>query len=179
MTNPFRITNSLEVYRGRVMRIREDHVVLPKGSPAIFNVAEIRPGSTVLALDERQHVHLVREYKWAVGRESVEAISGGLEEGEAPIDCARRELLEEGGLEAGDWTDMGKVDPFTSHVLSPNYMFLARNLSTVPQALEEGEVIHPFHTPLENALEMVMRGEITHAASVVLILKTARLAGLR
>jgi ADP-ribose pyrophosphatase len=175
MDNPFRLTGSREVYRSRLMRIREDYVVLPKGSPAMFNVAEIRPGSTVLALDDQRHVHLIREYKWGVNRESVEAISGGLEEGESPLQCARRELQEEGGLEAGEWIEMGRLDPFTSHVYSPNYMFLARGLSPAQQALEEGEAIQPFQTTLENAVEMVMRSEITHAASVVLILKTARL----
>jgi len=178
MDNPFRLTGSREVYRSRLMRIREDYVVLPKGSSAMFNVAEIRPGSTVLAHDDTRHVHLIREYKWGVNRESVEAISGGMEEGESPLDCARRELVEEGGLEAREWIEMGHLDPFTSHVYSPNYMFLARGLSPAPKALEEGEVIHPFHTPLENALEMVMRSEITHAATAVLILKTARLLGL-
>jgi ADP-ribose pyrophosphatase len=175
MKNPFQLTESREVYRGRVMRIREDHVVLPKGTPAIFNVAEIRSGATVLAMDDDRHVHLIREYKWAVDRLSIEAISGGMEEGEAPIDCARRELREEGGLAASEWIDMGAIDPFTSHVLSPNYMFVARGLTAVPQELEEGEVLHPFRIPLDEAVEMVMRGEIRHGASVVVILKAARL----
>lgn len=178
MTRPFQLIESREVYRSRIIRLREDHILLPKGTPAVFNVAEIRPGATVLAMDDQRHVHLIREYKWAVDRVSVEAISGGIEEGESPLDCARRELREEGGLEASQWLDMGTVDPFTSHVLSPNHMFLARGLTPVPQELEEGEVLHPFRTALDEAVEMVMRGEIRHAASVVVILKVARMSGL-
>jgi ADP-ribose pyrophosphatase len=108
----------------------------------------------------------------------VEAISGGMEAGETPLDCARRELREEGGFVATDWVDFGKVDPFTSHVRSPNYVFLARGLTSVGTAHEEGEVILPFRTPLAEAVEMVARGQITHAASVVAILRTARLAGV-
>ena len=175
MTNPFRLSGTREIYRSRILRLREDHLLLPKGTPAVFNVVEVRPGATVLAMDDQRRVHLIREYKWAVDRVSIEGISGGMEEGEAPLDCARRELREEGGFEASDWLDMGSVDPFTSHVVSLNYMFLARGLTPVPTEHEEGEVIHPFRVPLDEAVAMVMRGEITHAASVVLILKAAML----
>lgn len=178
MPRPFQVTGSHEVYRGRIMRIREDHLVLPKGTHAVFTVAEIREGSTVLAVDADLHAHLIREYKWAVDRISIEAISGGLEEGESPLECARRELREEGGLEAAQWIGLGMVDPFTSHVSSPNHIFLARELTGVTTEHEEGELIQPFRTPLANALAMVTKGEITHAASVVAILKASRLLGL-
>lgn len=177
MSNPFQLTETRVVYQSPLMRIREDHLVLPKGTHAVFNVAEIRHGSTVLALDEEGSVHLIREYKWAVERLSIEAISGGIEVGETPLDCARRELREEGGFEAAEWTELGKVDPFTSHVRSPNHVFLARGLTRVGTAHEEGEVIEAYRVPLGEAVAMVERGEITHAASVVAILRTARLVG--
>jgi ADP-ribose pyrophosphatase len=178
MDNPFRLTASREVYRGRLMRIREDDVVLPRGTAAVFNVAEIKRGATVLALDDDLRVHLIREFKWAIQRPSVEAISGGMEAGETPLDCAQRELREEGGFEAAEWLDLGFVDPFTSHVDSPNHLFLARGLRHTGTDHEEGEVIQAYPLPLAKAVEMAMRGEITHAASVVLILKTARIVGL-
>jgi ADP-ribose pyrophosphatase len=178
MDKPFQLAESREIYRGRVMRLREDHVVLPRGSQAVFNVVEIRPGSTVLAMDEGRNVKLIREYKWAVDRPSVEAISGGIEDGESPLDCAKRELLEEGGWEASDWTDLGYVDPFTSHVHSPNYIYLAQGLRQHATAHEEGEVIQPLSLPLETAVQMALRGEITHAASVIAILKVGRMFGM-
>ena len=174
MQNPFRLLDSREVYRSAILRIREDRLL--QGTPAVFNVAEIKQGATVLALDGERRAHLIREFKWAIQRVSVEAISGGMEAGESPLDCARRELREEGGLEAAEWLPMGAIDPFTSHVLSPNHMFLARGLREVPREPEEGEVIQPFVVPLAEAVEMAMGGEITHAATVVLILKAARLA---
>jgi len=178
MNNPFRVIASREIYRSRILSLREEDVILPKGSPAVFNVVEVRPGATVLAMDDDRRVLLIREYKFGVDRVSTEAISGGMEDGESPLDCARRELREEGGFEAAEWIDMGAVDPFTSHVVSPNHMFLARRLTAVPQELEEGEVIHPFRVPLDEAVEMAMRGEIRHAASVVLVLKAARISAV-
>jgi ADP-ribose pyrophosphatase len=178
MPRPFRITESRIVYQSRLMRVREDHLELPRGTRAVFNVAEVRPGSTVLALDADGDARLIREYKWGVDRVSIEAISGGIEEGESPLDCARRELREEGGLEADEWTPLGAIDPFTSHVVSPNYIFLARGLTPVPSLHEEGEVIEPYCTPLAHAVELALAGEITHAASVVAILRAARLFGV-
>jgi ADP-ribose pyrophosphatase len=67
------------------------------------------------------------------------------------------------------------VNPFTTVVSSPNYLFVCRGLEATKQALDEGEVLSVIKMPLAEALAKVMAGEITHAGSCVLILKAREL----
>lgn len=172
---PFSVLETRSVYRNPWINVREDKVIHPGGKEGIFGVIEMKAGSTVLAIDDHSHVFLVKEYKYGIERESIELMSGGLDGEESPIDGAKRELKEELGIEAAQWNNLGMVDPFTTVVRSPNYMFLARNLSFGANAPEEWEKIEMIRVPFLDAVEMVMRGEITHSASCVCVLKAARL----
>jgi ADP-ribose pyrophosphatase len=171
---PYRVLSSRGAYENPWIRVREDRVVRPGGKEGLFGVVEMRAGSSVLALDARGEVYLVREYKYAVGRDSVELMSGALEAGETPLAAARRELKEELGLEADGWVDLGTVDPFTTVVSSPNHLFLATGVREGESRPDEGEVLEALKVPFAEAVAMVMRGEITHAASCVLILKAEK-----
>ena len=152
-----------------------DEVTRPDGKPGTFTVVGVKPGVTVLAVDERLNAYLTEEFRYAVGRLSLEAVSGGREPGEGPLEAARRELKEELGAEASDWADLGEVDPFTSMVLSPARLFLARGLSFGPPRREGTEQIRCVKLPLAEAVQAVIDGRVTHAASCLAILKAERL----
>ncbi|MEK6920861.1 MAG: NUDIX hydrolase [Nanoarchaeota archaeon] len=105
------------------------------------------------------------------GKESVEVVSGAIDEGEKPINAAKRELEEELGIQAEEWLDLGRVDPFTSVVHSPAYLFLARKLKFTKRKQEGTEKIRCNKIPLQDAIKMVIESKITHGPSCVLILK--------
>jgi ADP-ribose pyrophosphatase len=175
--SPFKLVSTREVYRNPWLSLREDHVIRPGGEPGVFGVVEMRAGSTVLPFLPSGRVVLVEEYKYAIGRPSIELISGGMDEGEGPLEAARRELLEEAGLAAPDWQEVGLVNPFTTVISSPNFMFIARGARFQPgHAPEAGHRLREIE--FQDAVRMVSEGEITHAASCVLILKAALLAGV-
>ncbi len=171
MESSVRLISSREVHKGNLVRLREDKVILPQGTEALYEYVEIKHGSSTLAMEDNGDVWLVKEWKYAIGRPSVEVVSGGLEPGESPLDGARRELREEAGLEAMEFIPLGHVDPFTTMLRCPNYLFLARGLSAVPHEREEAEVMELMRVPLADAVRMVMDGEITHGSSCVLIFK--------
>lgn len=172
---PWTILSQQWVYQDPWVQVQRDEVLRPDGRPGTYAVVHIKPGVCVLALDDVGNVHLTEEFHYAVGKITVECVSGGCDEAEAPSQAAARELREELGLEAADWLDLGRVDPFTASILSPTQLFLARSLRSVPAAPEGTELIRHVTMPLTEAVQMVMRSDITHAPSMTLILKVAHL----
>lgn len=170
---PWQIVESREVYRDPWIRLRRDEVIRPDGAAGSYSVVDLKPGVSVLAIDDDDNAYLTEEFHYGVGRVTLEAVSGGIDDGEAPLAAAQRELREELGIDAAEWTDLGMVDPFTGNVVSPTRLFLARSLTLGEPDLEGTELIRCVKRPFSQVTEMAMTGEITHAPSCVLILKIA------
>ena len=176
---PWTILESKSVYADPWMTVIRDEVIRPDGQPGTFAVAHIKPGVCVLAVDGDGVAYLTEEFHYGVGRVTLEAVSGGIDDGETAEAAARRELREELGIDAESWTDLGTVDPFTSMVLSPTRLFLARELSFGPPSQEGCESIALVKMSFPAAVRAVIDGEITHAPSCVVILKAAHSQGSR
>ena len=176
---PFVRLDSRDVYRNKWITVTEDSVIRPDGKEGIFGVVRMRSGSTVIALSASNEVYLVREYKYAIGATSLEAVSGGIDDGETPLHAAQREMEEELGFMAEKWTDLGVLHPFTTVIDSPNYMFLAEGLGAGTRHPDEGEELAIELVPLDVAVKWVMESTITHGATCTAILKAARVLAAR
>jgi 8-oxo-dGTP pyrophosphatase MutT (NUDIX family) len=171
---PYLILASKNIYKNPWMQLREDIVMHLSGKQGIFGVVEMKNGSSVLAVNNKNEVYLVKEFKYSIKKESVETMSGGLDNNESPLKAAKRELKEELGLEAKKWINLGYVDPFTNVIKSKNYMFLAFDLKKTKSCPDSEESIKIIKMPFKKAVTMVRQGEITHSASCVLILKAEK-----
>ena len=169
---------SKEVHRDPWTSLRHDLVRWSNGVQALFSVIERKAGASVLAIGEDGRVVLVREFKYAMGDYSLECVAGGIEEGEEPLATAQRELAEEVGIVARDWTPLGVVQPLTTAVRAPIHLFLARELSPCPTKPDETEFLERVEMPLAEALRLVENGGITNAATCVAVLRAAREAGI-
>jgi 8-oxo-dGTP pyrophosphatase MutT (NUDIX family) len=169
------VLDSEVLYSNPWITVREDRVIQPDGEEGAFGVVEMKPGVSVLPVGDDGTVYLVRVYRYTLDRDSLEALAGGLEEDEDPVDAARRELREEAGIEATELLDLGVVDQLTEVVVSPDHLFLARGLSFTASDREETEQIERVAVPLEQAVQWALDGTIGHAASIVLITKAAHL----
>ena len=175
---PWRILSSRKVYSDPWIEVQRDQVVRPDGADGTHCVVRMKPGVSVLPLDEDGSIYLTEEFHYGIGRVTIEAVSGGIEPGEIALATARRELKEELGITAARWTELGMIDPFTTIVVSPTALFLAQGLSFGPTAREGTEKINAVRVPLAQAMHWVMQTRITHGPSCVLILKAHSLLGL-
>ncbi len=170
---PWIIHESNEVYRDPWIDVCLDNVTRPDGQPGKYTTVRLKSGVCVIALDENRQVHLTREFHYAVGRVTLEGVSGGIEAGESPELAAQRELAEELGLTAARWQRLGQVDPFTAAILSTVDLYLAQELSVCPTAPEGTEQIEHVVLSLDEAIELVRQSQITHAPTCVALLRIA------
>ena len=169
------VKSSERLYGDEFAEVWVDEVSKPGVEPSRRVTMRMKSGVAVLALDGEGVAHLVKTFRYAVGKECVEVVQGGTEEGEEPSDAARRELKEELGAEAEELTDLGLVDAVTSQVYSPARIFLARGLSFGETERESTEDLQTVKVKFAEAVCMVMDGRITQGISCTLILKASRL----
>ncbi len=172
---PYNETGRKTKYKNNWMRIQEASVVRPDGRRGKFGLVYMGEGATVLALDRALNVLLVKEYKYALERETIELVSGGICPGENVEEAGIRELLEETGYRARSVTRLGTVDPFSTVISCRNHILLAQDLIYDPLAAPPEDHLESFSVPFEAALQMVQRGEITHASSCVGLLLADKL----
>jgi len=168
---PWKILRSTEVYRDPWLDVRRDDVIRPDGEDGTHCVVSMKAGVCVAALDDEGNVYLTEEFHYAIGRESIEGVSGGIEQGESPLETAQRELEEELGLRADRWTELGVIDPFTTIILSPTRLFLAEGLSEGVCQPEGTEQIRRVKMPLADAIAQVLDSRISHGPTSTLLLK--------
>lgn len=171
---PWKIKSSKEIYKNPWIEVQEDKVIRPDGKDGIFSTIRISDGAHVLPIDKNGYVYLTKEFHYAISKYDIEIISGGIDKNETLLHAAKRELKEESGISAKKWIYLGKINPFTTIVKSPSYLYIASELSFGDSDLEGTEKIEILKMKFKDALKMVMQGEITHSPSCVLILKAEK-----
>lgn len=163
------------IYAGKVIRLTLDTVTLPNGSTAELEIMHHPGGAAVVALDAAGRVCLLRQYRHAAGGWLWELPAGKLDNSEAPLLCAQRELEEEAGMRAGDWQSLGKIISSPGVFTEVIHLYLARTLSAVPTSMEEHEVIEVHWLPWAEALRMAKTGEIEDAKTLAGLLRAQKI----
>lgn len=140
---------------------------MPDGRSIDFEVVRHAPATAVLAIDERGQVILVHQFRHALGTQIWEIPAGILEAGEDPLACAQRELREETGYSASEWTSLGQMYTAPGFCDEVIYLFLARGLSAGVQNLDDNEHLDPHAVPLARVHEMAASGELADSKSIV------------
>lgn len=180
-THEFTVESSNDVYAGRVMALRTDRVVMPGGRVATREIMEHPGAVAIAAVDDDDRIVLILQYRHAVGRRLWELPAGLLDvAGEDPAVTAERELTEEAGLTAGDWSVLVDTAPSPGFSDESVRVYLARGLTEVgrPAGDDDEEADLEVHrVPLADALEMVLDGTIVNGATVAGVLALHVLAG--
>ena len=169
------IRSQRTVYENPWIRVTEDEVVRPDGADGIYGVVELRNIAVfVVALTDDDEVVLVTLDRHTVG-ESVEVPAGGAD-GDDPLVAAQRELLEETGLEASHWREVGRMDALNGICRAGEVVFIATGLRPSPQAghdaAEEG-IRHVRTVPWAEVMRMLRRGEIRDGETVAALMFAA------
>jgi 8-oxo-dGTP pyrophosphatase MutT (NUDIX family) len=168
--NPWQTTGSKTVYDNAWIRVREDNVIRPDGKPGIYGVVHFKNKAIgVLPIDDEDCTYLVGQFRYPLDHYSWEIPEGGGPHSEDPLSAAKRELLEETGLEASNWELLGRAHLSNSVSDEEAILYLATGL-TQRQACPEGtEQLQVRRVAFQEALNMVRRGEITDAMAVIAI----------
>jgi 8-oxo-dGTP pyrophosphatase MutT (NUDIX family) len=172
MDNPWTILGEKRVYDNKWIGITEYDVLNPNGGKGIYGKVHFKNLAIgVVPLDEEGYTYLVGQYRFPLEEYSWEIPEGGGDPATSPVESAQRELLEETGLVASEWTHL--LDMHLSNSVSDEraYVFLACKLEQREPMPEETEQLVVRRVHFEEAYQMVERGEITDSMSVAGILK--------
>ncbi|HLP97848.1 MAG TPA: NUDIX hydrolase [Sideroxyarcus sp.] len=155
------------MYDGNFITVCKDNVLLPDGSRSTREYITHPGAVAVLALLDNGKLVMERQYRYPLHREFIELPAGKIDDQEHILDCAKRELLEETGYVAEEWTHLTTAWPCIGYADERMEYFLARGLKHVGSKLDDGEFLEVFELSLDEALEWVRMGKINDSKSIV------------
>lgn len=170
-----RILKREPVFQGRVIDVAIEQVELPNGGRAELEVIRHPGGAAVVALDEQERVCLLRQFRHAADGWLWELPAGKIDPGEDPLGTAQRELVEEAGVRATDWRDLGRLHSSPGVFTEVIHLWLARGLESIAHDHGPEELIEIHWLPLNRALDWCGDGTITDAKSLVGLYRTSAL----
>lgn len=172
--NPWTTKSSDVKYSNPWIEVTEHQVIHPNGEEGIYGVVEMKNIATgVVPVDGEGNTWLVGQYRYPLKTYSWEIPEGGAG-GQDPLKAAQRELLEETGLEAEQWTHLLTSHLSNSVTSEVAEIFLAQGIRKVAEPTPEAsEELALQKLPLRKAVEMVHAGEITDAVSIMGLLRAA------
>lgn len=179
--DPYAVTGRRFVYDSPWIRVREDRFRHRRGAEGRYAVCGFRRTACgVLALDDRDQVVLVGQWRYPLEAYSWEIPEGGGDVSESPFEAMRRELAEEAGLAAQVWEPLTFFHPSNSSTDEEAFLFLATDLSPAEgHHAEDDEELLLHREPFGDCLRRILSGEITDGLTVVALLALqARRSGI-
>ena len=173
-----RRVSSKTIFEGRIIKVTLDQAELPNGKLAAREVVEHPGGVAVLALEEDNTTYLVKQFRYPIQQLLLELPAGKLDGPEDHLLAAKRELSEETGLDAEEWTYMGSILASPGFCTERLHMYLARKLSHKKQHLDEDEFLNVVPLPFDALVRQVMDGSQDDAKTVAAVLKAKTLLEL-
>ena len=157
MLKPTIVNTRLE-HRGRVVQVSTERLRYANGREYDIDLIRHPGAAAVVAVDERERVCVVRQYRHGVEDFLWEIPAGKLDAGEPPQVCARRELAEETGVQAKQWTPMGVFIPAPGIFTELIHLYLARDLEIGHPKPDADEDLEINWLPLGEAINFTLSG---------------------
>lgn len=175
-TNTWQKLSTRNIYENPWIKVEEDQIINPAGKAGIYGKVLFKNKAIgILAIDNEGFIYLVGQFRYPLNEYSWEIPEGGCPIGEEnPIEAAKRELKEETGLIAEKWSLLNRIHTSNSVTDEEGFIFLAENLSQHSAEPEETEDLKVKKVLLSDAVQMVLKSEITDSISMAAILIAAR-----
>lgn len=171
--NPWITRSAREIYSNPWISLTEYDVLNPSGKPGIYGKVHFKNLAVgIIPIDTEGNTYLVGQYRYVLDSWSWEIPEGGAPLGTDPLESARRELKEETGLTARRWTLLQRAHLSNSVSDEEAFIYVAEDLTPGANALEETEAgLVVKKLPINQAITMVLNGEITDSMSVIGLLR--------
>jgi 8-oxo-dGTP pyrophosphatase MutT (NUDIX family) len=164
-----------QVYENPWIRVTHENVLTPAGTAGIYGVVHFKSRAVgVVPLDSDGCVWLVKQFRYTLNQYSIEIPEGGSPLSEDMLDTAMRELREETGLTASEWTHLLDIHTSNSVTDESGAIYLARGLVQGATDFETTEDIEVLRLPLAEAIDWIFAGKITDSLSVMGLLAAER-----
>jgi len=169
MSNDYteKLVSSRTGYEGKLLTLKEDKVALPDGSTGTREYVLHQGAAMVIPLFEDGSVLLERQFRYPLHTHFLELPAGKIDPGEEPLATARRELLEETGYSAAQWRYLTRLYPCVGYSNERIELFVARELKHEGHPGEDGEFLECVQLGLDEALELVVAGEIGDSKTIL------------
>lgn len=158
------------VYDGRIIEVFKDSVELSDGYKSFREVVKHSGGVVILACKEDK-ILLVEQYRYPVKEVMFELPAGKLEKDENPFNAAKRELEEETGYCANNWTELGYVYTSPGYSSEKLYLYKAEDLYFTHCHPDAGEILEPLEYKIDDVLSMIKDGRINDAKTLCALMR--------
>jgi ADP-ribose pyrophosphatase len=158
--------SSRMVYDGRAVKLRIDTVRMPSGRETVREIVEHSDCVAIIAVDDKDNILLVSQFRKSVEKELLEIPAGGIDPGETPEDCVRRELREETGFLPREVERLGGFYSSPGYCTEYLHLYLATDLVPSPLQAEDSESISLVRVSLKQIPDLIASGSICDAKSI-------------
>ena len=168
--------NSEMIYDGVILHVYKDTVTLPNGKEAGRELIRHVGAVGIVPMTDDGKVYVERQYRYPLDMVITEIPAGKLDsKAEDRLIAAKRELKEETGITADEWTDLGEYYPAAAYTDEKLTLYLARKLHFGEQKLDDDEFLNIEAVPLAQLIDEIMSGKITDGKTQVALLKAAKI----
>ena len=168
-----------DIFDGVILHVKRDMVELSNGSETVREVIRHIGAVCVIPVTDDNKVIMERQFRYPLNKVILEIPAGKLDApDEDRLSAIKRELREETGYTAEEWTVIGDFHPAPAYTDEYITMYLARGLHKGERHLDDDEFLDVYAIPLADLVQDVMEGRISDAKTQVCILKAARILGV-
>ncbi len=163
---PVKINNTVILHQGRAFSFVKENVTLENGTTVDLEVVRHPGAAAIVPFITTDKLIMLKQYRHAIGHHIWEIPAGTLDPNEDPLECAKRELIEETGYSGRQWKKLGQITPVPGYSDERIHIFVATDLTPAAQNLDADEVLDVHEVPFEKAVEMIEKGQIQDSKTI-------------